>query len=135
VSTIAELRGGLKANLATIAGLRTTATVPDQPQPPMAVVLPPSIQYDRVMARGMDEYSFRVLVIVGRVDERSAQGNLDAYCAPTGSGSIKTALESDRTLGGKAFDLHVTEMRGTAPLVIGDGVTYLTAEWVVQVLA
>jgi hypothetical protein len=133
MATISELRAGLATNLATISGLRTAATVPDQINPPIAVVMPATITYDLAFARsGGDEYEFTVMVIVGRVDERMAQNKLDAYCSGSGTQSIKTAIESNRTLGGKAFDCRVTSLRNYNQVTVGD-VTYLAAEFVVQV--
>jgi hypothetical protein len=135
MATVSELRAGLATNLSTIAGLRTTATVPDQVNPPIAVIMPPTITYDLAFARsGGDEYEFIVMVIVGRVDERSAQNRLDGYCTGTGASSVKAGIEKDRTLGGKAFDCRVREMRSYQQLVVAD-VTYLAAEFVVQVFA
>jgi hypothetical protein len=135
MASISELRTGLATNLATISGLRTSATVPDSINPPIAVVMPSSINYDTAFARtGGDEFEFIVLVIVGRVDERSAQNRLDAYCSGTGASSIKTAIERDKTLGGKAFSLRVTSLRNYNQLTVGD-ITYLSAEFVVQVYA
>lgn len=135
MASISDLRAGLATNLATITGLRTSATVPDQINPPIAVVMPASITYDTAFARsGGDEYEFTVMVIVGRVDERMAQNKLDAYCSGTGGQSIKAAIESNRTLGGKAFDCRVTTLRNYNQVTVGD-VTYLAAEFVVQVYA
>lgn len=128
------MRTGIANNLATIDGLRTSATVPDDPKPPVAIVRPNSITFDLSFARGVDEYEYLVLVIVGRVDERSAQNKLDEYCAPSGSTSVKQAIESDKTLGGNAYDLRVREMRNYQQINVGD-VTYLSAEFVVQVFA
>jgi hypothetical protein len=82
----------------------------------------------------MTEYDFSVQVIVGRVDERTAQRNLDSYCSSTGDYAIGLAVESDRTLGGKAFDCIVTEMTNYGSVLISD-VTYLAAEFNVRVLA
>jgi hypothetical protein len=135
MATVSELRTGIATNLATIAGLRTAATVPDQINPPIAVVMPNSITYDLAFARsGGDEYEFLVMVIVGRVDERSAQNKLDAYCSGSGASSIKTAIEKDKTLGGKAFDCRVSSLRGYQQVTVGD-VVYLSAEFVVQVFS
>jgi hypothetical protein len=135
MATLSELRAGIATNLATISGLRTTPTVPDQINPPIAVVMPNTITYDTAFARsGGDEYEFLVMVIVGRVDERSAQNKLDAYASPSGNGSVKTAIEKDKTLGGKAFSLRVTNLRNYNQVTVGD-VTYLSAEWVVQVFS
>jgi hypothetical protein len=135
MASVSELRAGIAANIATVAGLRTSATVPDSINPPIAVVMPSTITYDTAFARsGGDEYEFLVMVIVGRVDERSAQNNLDGYCSGTGSTSIKAAIERDKTLGGKAFSLRVTSLRNYTQLTVGD-ITYLSAEFVVQVYA
>lgn len=132
MASIAQIRTGLATNLATISGLRTSAIVPDDFNPPLAVVIPSTIEYDTAFRRGLDTYEFRVLAIVARASERNAQANLDAYCQSTGSTSIKTALESNRTLSGVIKDLRVTQMRNYGPADIG-GVTYLTAEFVVSV--
>lgn len=130
MASVSTLRTQLATNLATITGLRTSATMPDNPNPPIAVVMPTGISYDDTFKRGMQTYSFIVLVIVGRVDERSAQNNLDGYVSSTGSSSIKLAIESDKTLGGNAFDTRVTEMRNYGPLSVGE-VIYLSAEFTV----
>lgn len=132
MSTLTELRDGLQANLATISGLRAFSTVPDQINPPVAIVEPVSVQYDTTMGRGLDEYTFKVTVIVGRVDERTAQNTIDAYCSPSGSSSIKSALELNRTLSGKANDLRVTGLSNYGSLPVGDA-TYLAAEFAVTV--
>ena len=134
MATLAELRTGLATRLATITGLRTSATIPDQPMPPQAIVMPERITYDTALGRGSDEYTFVVMVIVGRVAARTAQTSLDTYCNPSGGTSIKAAVEGDPTLGGKALDCRVTEMRGQGSVNIGD-ITYLTAEFLVSVIA
>lgn len=132
--TFNELREGLATRLATISGLRVSATIPDQPNPPQAVIFPNRVVYDNTFGRGLDEYEFVVLIILGRVSERTAQTSLDAYCNPTGASSVKTAIQADSTLGGKAQDCRVTEMRSQSSLTVGD-VTYLTAEFMVTIIA
>jgi hypothetical protein len=78
----------------------------------------------------MQTYTFSVQVIVGRQSERSGQNSIDAYCSSTGANSIKLAIESNKTLSGKAFDLRVTDMRNYGELLVGE-VNYLSAEFVV----
>lgn len=134
MATMTELRSGLATRLATISGLRASATIPDNPVPPQAIVAVDSITYDTAFGRGSDEYTFSVLVIVGRATDRSAQLNLDAYCNPSGTTSIKAAIEKDATLGGKAIDCRVTTMQNQSSLAIGD-ITYLTATFLVTVIA
>jgi hypothetical protein len=134
VATFSQLRTGLATNLATISGLRTANLIPDQVNPPIAIITPETITYDTSFARGLDEYAFTILVVVHRVAERSAQSSLDAFCNPTGSTSIKTAIESDRSLGGTAQTLRVTNLRTYQALSVGD-VDYLAAEFSVVVYA
>jgi hypothetical protein len=130
MASLSELRTGIATNLATISGLRTAATIPDNPNPPIAIITPDSISYDDTFARGMQEYRFTVSVLVGLVAERSSQNKIDAYCSSTGSSSIKLAVERDKTLGGKAFDVRVSEMRTYSSVNVGD-VKYLAAEFIV----
>jgi hypothetical protein len=111
VSSISLMRAAIATNLGTIAGLRTSPEMPDNPNPPIALVRPVTVEYNQAMAKGLTRYSFVVVVIVGRAEERTAQRSLDAFCSSTGASSIKNAVESDKTLGGNAFDTRVTEMR------------------------
>ncbi len=104
--SISLIRQGLAKNLGTITGLRTAAEVPDLPNPPIAVVALNSVTYDRAFANGMTSYSFTITVIVGRAAEREAQRRLDTYIS-TGDSSVKYAVESDKTLGGNAYDCRV----------------------------
>ena len=130
---IAEIRAGLAANIATISGLRVSAEVPDNPSPPIAIVSLNSITYDLDFKRGMTQYNMTVTLIVGRVAERDAQRKLDAY-AGNGERSIKTAVQSDRTLGGAAFDCRLSEMSTLGGVTIGEQ-TYLAADFACQVFA
>ncbi len=133
--SITAIRQGIATNLATISGLRTSYYITDNPNPPIAVVTPPTIKYGLSFGVGLDEYNFQVIVLVTRADERIGQELIDAYCAPTGAGSVKAAIESDRTLGGLVADLHVTDMTGVSPTTLADGQVYLSATWAVQVYA
>lgn len=128
MASLTELREGIAENLSTIVGLRVSAYVPDNPNPPMAIISPQSIEYHKSFANGFNTYNFVVSIFVARVSERTAQNSLDAYCASTGSSSIKSAIESDRTLSGRAYDLIVSDMRNYGSVIIGDN-TYLTAEF------
>jgi hypothetical protein len=132
MAAIADIRDGIANNLSTISGLRTTETVPDNPQPPVAIIQPSSIDFDLTFQRGLDQYNFVVTVIVGRASERQAQRLLDLYCAGTGSSSVKLAIESNRTLAGVIQDLRVVAMRNYGTISVGEG-SYLAAEFDVVV--
>lgn len=134
MTAMTDLRVGLANRLATITGLRSSATIPDNPMPPVAVVMPGRVSYDTAFGRGSDEYEFTIMVIVGRVADRSSQTNLDEFCASSGNTSVKAAVEGDRSLGGVALDCRVTAMTNQGSIAIGD-VTYHTAEFAVTVIA
>jgi hypothetical protein len=119
--------------MGTISGLRTYADIPDDPMMPAAVVQLGSVSYNQAFNKGLTEYSFVVTVIFGRLATKQAQRNLDALIS-TGTGSLKTAIESDRTLGGNAFDTRVEEMTNITSVTIGD-ITYLSADFAVTVFA
>jgi hypothetical protein len=133
MASISELRAGIAANLATISGLRSAAEIPDNPNPPVAIVSLDSVTYDRAYAKGMVDYNFTVTVIVGRAAERIAQRTLDTYIS-TGQNSIKNAIELDKSLGGKAFDCRVTSLNSVGSIQLNDN-TYLAADFTVSVIA
>lgn len=132
--SIADMRAGIGKNLRdNIPGLRVSETIPDQPNPPMAVISLETVNYDQTFQRGMTEYQFTISVLAGRVSERNAQARLDSYIDP-GSATIKNAVESDKTLGGKVFDVRVSEMSNIGAVNLGETI-YLGADFSVQVYA
>jgi hypothetical protein len=131
--SITAIRTALATNLGTISGLRTAAEIPDLPNPPIAVVSLDSVTYDQAYAKGMTTYTFTITVIVGRSAEREAQRKLDGYIS-TGANSIKNAVESDKTLGGNAYDCRVVSMNSVGSVTISD-TTYLAADFTVTVIA
>ena len=133
MASITVIRTRLAANLGTISGLRTSAEMPDNPTPPIGIINLDSVDYDGAMQGGLTTYSFVVTVIVGRAAEREMQRKLDAYCDPTGSQSVKLAIESDKTLSGEVYDLRVERSSGMGSIIINDQ-NYLAAEFTVTVL-
>lgn len=131
--SIQSIREGIATNLAAIPGLRTSAFVPDNPTPPIAIVIPTRVEFDSSFARGLDQFTFEVMVIAARASERNAQSTLDSYCNVTGASSVKVAIESDQTLGGTVMDCRVTEMSSYGSLAIGE-VQYLQATFTVAAI-
>lgn len=129
--SISAIRSGLGDNLRTIQGLRVAETIPDNPSPPIAVIALSNVVYDGAFDGGLVIYNFTVSVIVGRVAERVAQARLDTYIS-TGVGSLKAAVESDKSLGGSAYDVKVTEMTNIGAVQLGDA-TYLACDFAVAV--
>lgn len=133
MASITAIRTGLATNLLT-ANVRSSATLPDLVNPPFALIVPNGVTYHRAFNNALSEYTFTVTLIVGRASERSAQNSLDAFCSATGTSSIRRAVESDKTLGGVAYDTVVTDMRNYGATTIGE-TTYLAAEFNVAVQA
>lgn len=107
ITNVNGVRDALKANLQTITGLRVYDQIPDVVVPPCAIVGQLDFTFDIDNARGLDQASVDIFVLVQRISERAGQDKLDLLLAGSGSGSIKTALESDRTLGGLVDTLRV----------------------------
>lgn len=134
MASITAMREAIAANLASISGLRTAALIPEDPKPPVAVVTFDNVNYDTSMGRGLDEYTFRVIVVVGRVNTRGAEQHLDAFMSGSGASSVKAAIERDRSLGGEANDLRVTTGTNLREVVVSEA-TYLATDFVVTVYA
>lgn len=136
--SITLIRAGLGANLRTLTGLRVAETIPDSFSPPIAIVSLNSVQYNGAFntssTQGLTTYNFVVSVIVGKVAERVAQSRLDSFVS-TGTSSVKKAIESDRTLGGAAFDCVVSEMTNIGAVLLSGDVSYLAADFTVVVYA
>ena len=129
--TIQEIRTGLANNLSTISGLRVSIDIPDNPTPPQAVIAIEAVTFDNAFAQGLTQYTFTVSLIASRVSERSAQRKLDEYTS-NGARSVKLAIESDKTLGGNAYDVRVTEMSNIGTVILSE-VIYLAADFAVTV--
>lgn len=75
--------------------IRTYIGPPNSISPPCAViVMPELITYSGTYQRGMDELTWPVLVLTGRVDDRTALSRVSKYCDGSGDESIKALIES-----------------------------------------
>lgn len=111
MAALATIRDGLKTRLETITGVRPYDTVPDKPEVPCAIVVPAPdgvVDYHTTMNDGLVTWRFDIIVLVSRTSDRGGQDKLDGYINPSGSTSIKAAIEADRTLAAAVYDAHVT---------------------------
>jgi hypothetical protein len=131
---IEDIRSALATNLATISGLRTSGDVPDNPNPPQAVVFLETVEYDDAFQGGLTTMQFKVMVIVSRADDRTAQRKLNEYISPDGARSIKSAVESDRSLGGLVQTLRLTAMTSLGSTIVSEQ-EYMAVEFSVAVYA
>lgn len=82
--------------LGTIDGLRPFAYPPDSVTAPAGIVsYPKEIEFDQTYGRGLDRIeAWPVVVVVGKVTDRTAADRIYAYAAATGPASVKRALEA-----------------------------------------
>lgn len=124
----------LGTRLATIPGLRVFDYTPDSVAPPSAMVgLPTDLEYDATKGRGIDRCVVPVMVVIGRVSERTSRDVMSLFLAGTGDSSVKTAIELDSDLGGAAQSVRVTGARSER--VTFGAVEYLGATFDVEVYA
>lgn len=91
---LAAVMDDLGLALGKIQGLRVYPYSVARVSPPAAVVLwPERIEYDAAMTRGADRVTLPVIVLIGRVDERSARDKLAPLLAGAGPESVKAAVE------------------------------------------
>lgn len=103
---LANVRDGIKTQLATITGLRAHDVWPDQINTPAALVKPTGWTYDLSMgsSRGIDHAVFDIVVLAASAQNGLARGQdaLDQYLASSGATSILAAIKADKTLSGYA---------------------------------
>ena len=99
-ATVSQVATGLATNLATIAGLRTSAFQPEQLNPPFAFPTLNRIEYHKAFGGGDVVMDWTVNVIVGRYVDRNAFATLDGFLSYSGATSVRAAIEADKTLGG-----------------------------------
>lgn len=129
-----EIQDGLAQALRTIPGLRVADHLPEQINPPIAVIQIQSVTYHRAMRGGLSNWEYVVSVVAGRLGDRAAQRTLDAWMSWDGSQSVRAALEADQTLGGICSTVKVNDMLAVRPVSLGDA-AYLSCEFNVYVNA
>ena len=132
--TLSEIRGALGSALRTINGMRTSEHLPEQLNPPVAVIQLDRLEFHGAMQGGLRTFQFIVILVVGRMGERSSQDFLDRLTDFDGPDSVREVLEADPTLGGACWACKVTGARAVRPINIGDA-AYLGVEFEVEVQA
>ena len=131
MSSVHDLREGLKRRAETISGLRAYAEMHPKPEPPCFCVNGPiRWTYDDTMD-GTWRPVFECWVFVNPADLYRAQQALDTYMAPTGPKSIPAALYGDTTLDGAAHDVRV--LGGSRPPGVVETAGGQLLGWAVEV--
>jgi hypothetical protein len=123
---IADVMDEIGTALETIDGLRVFPYYADKVNPPAAVLAwPDPLTYDSTMARGSDEITLALIVLVGRFDARTTRDRLALYLDGSGGSSVKEALE---TATYTAFD-SVRVASATVDSYTSAGIELLGAEF------
>lgn len=136
MASVSDIASGLQARLATISGVRAYSYQPEQLNPPFAYPVLNTVSYHQTMGMGsaMTQFDWTVYVVVGRWVDRVAVTNLDGFLSPTGSSSIRAALEGDLTLGGACQNLVVASSANISALEQDDA-EYLQVSFSVTIYA
>lgn len=139
MAELADIRAGLAANLrARFPDAQCTGYLLSNPTAPSFEIElgDDGVDYHEAMQNGVSAWSFTVRGFVASNLDIGAQKKLDVWAQTSGADSVKAAIESDRTLGGAAFDLLVVSMSPFQAMAARDGSgTYLGATWTVRVVA
>ena len=125
LAPISTALGGVQVNPYALA----------QPTPPGLQILSGGNDYDQAMVRGLDRWTFVIQGFVALNADIGSQVVLDQLCLPSGSKSVKAALEADRTLSVNVESLHVLSQSPARVVETGSGNPMLLVEWTVQILA
>lgn len=139
MAELSDIRAGLASNIrAYFPDAQCTGYLLSNPTAPAFEVElgDDGVDYHEAMQNGVSAWSFTVRGFVASNLDIGAQKILDTWAQTTGTGSVKAAIESDRTLGGAAFNLLVESMSPFQAIAARDGSgTYLGATWTVRVMA
>lgn len=117
--------------LATIPGLRVSPYWADRVTPPAAVIgWPDPLTYDATHRRGGDRAELPLIVLVGKVDARTARDALAAHLDGSGPASVKAVVEAHEPT---AYDsARVT--RAEVGVISVAGVEYLAATFYLDII-
>lgn len=130
---LSDIRRGLVGQLALVRGLRVSEHVPEQVNPPAAIITRAEVDYTQNMSGGLTQWSMQIQLIAGRMADQQSQRQIDAWLSWDGDQSVRQAIEADRTLGGNCQTSRVTSADALSSVQVGDseyiGVTVAVTVW------
>lgn len=133
---MSEIREALAARLGTYPDFTAYEYVPDGIYAPAAFIEPdrPFVDYQKAFQTGQICWTFLVTVLVNRMDEPSAQKELDKYLDPMGGFvSLLQSTEEEDALSELVSFVNVLKGNRYGAYSIG-GTTYLGAQLLVEVM-
>lgn len=132
MSSLPQIRDGLKTALSNISGLQVYDTVPGQIVTPAAVVRRRSGPRQDTLGGATVEYTMLVTFLSGKISDPDAQDQIDAFISPHDSGSVFSALAASPTLGGVVDWAKVTDVEQDQIIEYANG-SYLGVDVVIDV--
>lgn len=133
--SIATIRAAIRDGAESLTDLHAQSYVTDTINVPHFDVALERIVYDLVYEDGAATYTFRCSLYVNRTTDVQAQAVLDEYAEPTGSRSVKAAIETAAVASAaSASYIAVKTAAGPSEVTIGN-VQYLVLEFEVEVVA
>ena len=134
ISDMGAIRKGIAANLAAVfTDWQVSAYLLSSPSAPCMYVIPDLVDYDMAMGQGLTKATYLVRALVSPSLEPTGQTQLDEITPPTGSRSLKAALESDKTLGGAVQFARVVSA-SQPKLVTGGSTELMGIDFTVEVM-
>lgn len=135
MAKLRDLRAALVVNLkASISDVQIEPYLLDDPTPPTLHILPGETDWHQALEDGLEMRELIVQALVGTAIKEGAQVVLDEFLDSDGDTSVKSAIESDPTLGGLADDLIVVKTKGYQMIKNRpDKPAQLGAEWLVHI--
>jgi hypothetical protein len=100
MATLTAIRDAIKATVAaTLPSLTTYDTVPETVNVPALIVMPQECDFDGAFGRGMDTWTFELVVLVSRVAVAEGQDLLDSYLTGGGTNSVREVFYNNSSLG------------------------------------
>lgn len=128
-ASFVDINAGLKDTLLAIPGLRVVDYLPEQINPPTAIVMVDSVDYEGAFQGGLVSSTHTVMVFVSRTNNRGATIALDQFMS---QGQVPEALKRDYTLDGLVASALVKSAQSFVNYAIGDA-QYLGVTFTVEV--
>lgn len=128
MASVSDVRTGIKTTLeAAISGLTVHSKMSGVANVPAVVVQPVEADFEVAMGRGLDAWTYDLIVLTSRADDANSQEKLDEYVDGGGSKSVRSAIFSNNTLGLANTNAHISGMSGYNGQHVVGPITYAGA--------
>lgn len=131
---LSAVMDALAESMSSITGLKVYSWPNAAATPPSGIIMfPERIDFDATYQRGSDSAVFKVNLIAGSGIDKNARDRLSEYIGQ--AKDIKTAIESDPTLGGEVQVAKVTDCQIVTLQLVDGGSVMLAAQFSIQIFS